>query len=179
MHTDDVDQLLVMSDPAREVTAKQRRLATAMIEQSRPTNERRFARPIAVGAVAAVLLGGGGMAAVAATGVWEGWAQNDALAVLHYELPSGASCEWRIGNLSGAPSEMNDIVRETLAGAEITASEVADAAAAIGTAGDPSTDDRAFETGYTWAVNFRLEDAYAEHGYEGQWASIDGQGICE
>ena len=179
MHTDDVDQLLTMSDPAREVTAKERRLVLEMTEKSRPTKERRFARPLAVGAVAAVLLGGVGMAAAEATGLWEGWAQNDALAILHYDLPSGASCEWRIGSLLGAPNEMNDIVRETLAGVEISASEVAEAAAAIGATGESLTDDHAFQIGYTWAINFRLEDAYAEHGYEGQWDSIEGQGICE
>jgi hypothetical protein len=179
MHTKDVDQLLAMSDPAREVTAKQRRLAAEMAEQSAPAIERRFARPIAVGAVAAVLLGGGGMAAAAATGLWEGWAQNDALAILHYELPSGASCEWRIGNITGAPDEIDQIVRDTLADAQITAADIAEGAAYVGAAGDPLTDDGAFETGYAWAVNLRLEEAYADHGYEGQWWSIEGQGFCE
>ena len=179
MHTDDVDQLLTMSDPAREVTAKQRRLAVEMAEQSRPVEERRFARPVAVGAVAAVLLGGGGMAAAAATGLWEGWAQNDALAILQYELPSGASCEWRIGNLEGAPDEVDDIVRDTLTGVEITTADIAEGAAYVDAAGDPRTDDGAFETGYVWAVNLRLQDAYAANGYEGQWWSIEGQGYCE
>lgn len=179
MHIRDVDQLLAMSDPAREATAPQCRLAAEMAEQSAPARERRFARPIAVGAVAAVLLCGGGMAAAAATGWWEGWAQNNALAILHDELPSGASCEWRIGNITGAPDEIDDIVRETLADAQITPADIAEGAAYVGAAGDPLTDDGAFQTGFAWAVNLRLEQAYADHGYEGQWWSIEGQGLCE
>jgi hypothetical protein len=180
MHTDELDRLLKMSDPARGIDAEEQRLAVEMVDQSIPTpKRRRYARPVAVGAITAVLLGAGGVAAASTTDLWEGWAQNDSLAIVHYELPSGASCEWRIGNVQGAPDEVDEVIRDTLAGAEFDDADIAAGAAYVGAAGDPSTDDHAYETGISWAVNLRIEGALEAHGLEGQWSSIEGQGFCE
>jgi hypothetical protein len=180
MRTDPLDHLLTMSDPAGDSTADERRLAAEMADRSIParTSRRRSARPIAVGALAAVLLGGGGMAAAAATGLWEGWAQNDALAVVHYELPSGISCEWRIGNVQGAPDEVDDVIREALAGVKLDDAEIAEGAASVGVSGNPLTDDHAYETGINWAVHLRIQEALEAHDLDGTWSSISGQGFC-
>lgn len=178
MHTTDLDQRLRKSDPARELTPTEHRLVAEMVARSAPVKKGRVSRPVAVGVVAAVLLGGGGVAAATAAGVWEGWAQNDALATLRYELPSGASCEWRLGDITGAPAVVDDIVRDTLSDVRVTAADVAEGAAHVGVTGDPLTDDSAFETGYAWAVNLRLQEAYAAHGFDGQWWDLEGQGIC-
>ena len=180
MHTDEVDQLLKMSDPASDLTPKEQRLTAEMVERSIPARKRqRYGRPIAVATIAAVLLGGGGLAAVAASGLWEGWAQNDALAIVHYELPSGVSCEWRIGNVEGAPDEVDDVIREALAGVELDDVEVAEGAAYVGVSGDPLTDSHTYETGIMWAINLRVEEALRAHGLDDKWASMEGQGLCE
>lgn len=180
MHTDDIDRLLEMSDPAGELTAEEQRSAAEMVERSTPvTMRRRSARPLAVGAMTALLLGGGGVAAAAVNGLWEGWAQDDALASVRYELPSGVSCEWRIGNVQGAPHEVDDVIREALAGVELDDAEVAEGAESVGVFGDPLTDDHAYETGISRAITLRIERALAGHELDGTWASIDGQGYCE
>lgn len=178
MHTDEFDSRLRASDPAGELTAPERQLVAAMAAQSAPARGRRLARPIAVTAIAAGLLGGGGMAAAAATGLWSPWAQNDPLVSIQYELPSGASCEYRFGNVEGAPDEVDDVIRDALAGAAFDDADVAEGAAYVGALGDPRTDDRAYETGLMWAVQLRIEAALAAHGLEDQWASIDGEGFC-
>ncbi|MFG6444797.1 hypothetical protein ACFXP7_05780 [Microbacterium sp. P06] len=180
MHTDEIDQLLTRSDPANDLSAQERRLTAEMIEKSTPMRKRRgYARPLAVGAIAAVLLGGGGMAAAAASGLWEGWAQNDALAIVHYELPSGVSCEWRIGNVRGAPDEVDQVIREALADLDLTDADIAEGAAYVGVTGDPLTDAHAYETGISWAVTLRIERALAAHDLDDKWTSIGGQGFCE
>jgi hypothetical protein len=180
MHTDEVDQLLQASDPARDLTADERRLAAEMVEQSRPVTKRqRYARPIAVAAIAAVALGGGGMAAAAATGLWEGWAQDDALAIVHYTLPSGASCEWRIGNVQGAPDEVEQVIGEALAGVELDHADVAEGVSSLGISGDPLTDDFTYYLGISGAIELRIDAALAAHGLDGGWERMEEQGVCE
>jgi hypothetical protein len=179
MHTDEIDTLLNAGDPANELTAAEQRVVAEMVGRSVPARmRRRYARPIAVGAIAAVLIGGGGMAAAAVTGLWDPWAQNDALATLSYELPSGVSCELRIGNVQGAPDEVDDVIREALSGAQFSAADVAEGAASIGSA-DTTSDDEAYQTGFNWAVNLRIERALEAHDLDGKWASFSGQAICE
>jgi len=180
MHTDEVDKLLTMSDPASDLTPRERQLAAEMVDQSLPAKRvRRYARPIAVGAIAAVLLGGGGVAAAAVTGLWAPWAENDALAILHYELPSGVPCEMRIGNVQGTPDEVDDIIREAMDGVKLDDADVAAAAASIGDIGNTFTDDEAFQTGYNWAIVQRLEAALAAHDLNSEFPQFSAQGVCE
>lgn len=177
MYTDEFDNFLAESDPVGDLTASEQRLAAAMAEQSAPVRKHRYSRPLAVAAVAALLFGGGGVAAAAATGLWSPWAQSDPLVSVAYQLPSGASCEFRFGNVEGAPDEVDDVIREALAGVELSDREVAEAAATI-LSGDPSTDDHVYETGVMWAVQYRINAALEAHGLSDQWASIDGEGQC-
>lgn len=178
MDTNEVDTLLTMSDPARDLTVRERHAVAAMVTQSTPTAKtRRHLRPIAIAGITAALLGGGGIA-VAATGLWNGWAEDDALAILKYELPSGVSCERRIGNVQGAPDEVDEVIRATLAGADIDDAEVAEGAAYVG-ASDPLTDDDAYQAGYNWAIILRIEEALTARGLDDKWASLEGQGICQ
>ena len=180
MYTDEHDKLLMMSDPADDLTAKEQRLVAEMAEQSTPvTIRRRYARPIAAGAIAAMLLGGGGIAAAAASGLWSPWAQNDALAIVDYELPSGVNCELRIGNVQGAPGEVDDVIRDALAGVEFDDRDIAEGAAYVGVTENPLTDDDAYETGLTSAVHLRIKKALITHDLDGKWASIDGEGFCQ
>lgn len=175
MQTDEIDELLKMSDPASELTAKERRAAAEMVDQSMPPKRRRYARPLAVGTIAAVLLCGGGMAAAAATGLWDGWAQDDALAILHYELPSGVPCEIRIGNVQGAPDAVDDAIRDALAGAEFDDAEVA---SSIDNSVDPLTDDEAYENAYNWTVVAHIDEALKANGLESVKPQYSAQGNC-
>ncbi|MFF8185640.1 hypothetical protein ACF044_00055 [Microbacterium sp. NPDC016588] len=177
---DDIDVLLDQSDPVKALTPQERRAASLMIAASARDRRRAwYLRPLVVGGIAAVLVSGGGVAAAAATGVWDVWAQNDALATLHYDLPSGASCELRLGNVEGAPVDVDNAIRDALAGAQIYDSEVARAAASIGVAGDTATEDDAYQAGFNWAVNERIEQALSARGLNGQWQSFNGQGNCQ
>lgn len=180
MHTDDVDMLLTMSDPAGELADRERQVAAAMVDQSiAAKRRRRHARPIAAGASGALLLAGGGMAATAATGLWDRWAHDDPLAVLHYELPSGTPCEMRIGNVQGAPDEVHDLIRETLAGVNFDDADIAHGAALGGASGDVSSDDRAYQTGYNWSVVHHVEEALAAHDLDGEVSQFNAQAVCE
>lgn len=180
MPTDDIDQLLSAGDPASELTVRERQLTAEMVARSQPGRARSgYARPLAIGALAALLLGGGGVAVAAGNANWMGWAENDALGVVFYELPSGATCEWRIGNVMGAPDEVDEIIRQTLADVDLSEAEIASAAARVGEEGDPMTDDSTHEIGVMWAVNTRIEIALETEGLAGLWTSMNGQGFCE
>jgi len=180
MHTDEVDKLLTMSDPASELTLGEQQLSAEMIDQSMPAKRlRRYARPIAAGAIAAVLLGGGGVAAAAVTGLWDPWAEKDALAILHYELPSGASCDMRVGNVQGAPDEVDDVIRDAMDGVVIDDADVVEGATYGGNIGDPLTDDEAYQTGFNWAIIRHLEAALAAHDLESEFPQFSAQGVCE
>lgn len=177
MHTDDIDRLLADSNPVSDLTGKERRLLATLADQSAPTGRRRYARPIAITAIAATLLAGGGVAAAAANGLWSPWAQNDALITIEYELPSGTECEFRFGNVTGAP-EIDAVIRDALAGVEIEDADIVEGATYVGAAGDPLTDDHAYETGIMWAIQLRIEEALVAHDLDDQWSSIDGEGFC-
>lgn len=181
MRRDELNELLNRSDPVGELSETEQRLTAELVYQSGPTRRRRYARPVAAGALAVVLVGGGAMAAAAATGLWSPWAQDDALFVVKYELPSGADCEFRLGNVQGKPDEVakiNEVIRETLAGAEFDDREIAEVAASVGVPGHPATDDRAYETGFTWAIQLRIEEALIANDLNEKWASIGGEGYC-
>lgn len=179
MEPDELDRILKQSDPASQLSVAERRTALMLVDRSRPAKLPRLSRPIAIGMVSALLLGGGGVVAAAATGLWDGWAEDDPLAILHYSLPSGASCEWRIGNVQGAPAEVEKVIRESLADAMFSDDDVARAVADLGVNTDPMKDDVTYQTGYNWAVVDHVEEALDDHGLDGKWASFSGQGVCQ
>ncbi|WP_309066154.1 hypothetical protein [Microbacterium sp.] len=119
------------------------------------------------------------MAAAAASGIWSGWAEEEPLAVLHYELPSGASCERRIGNVQGAPDEANEVIRDALTGLRLDTADILDGAAYSGAADNVLEDDEIYQNAYNWALFLRVQDALEAHGLDTKWASFEGQGICQ
>ncbi|MFP7761668.1 hypothetical protein [Marisediminicola sp. LYQ85] len=181
MRRDELDELLDKSDPAGDLTAAEQRMVADLADQSAPRRRSRYARPVAAGAFAAMLLGGGAMAAAAATGVWSPWAQTDALYATTYELPSGAECEIRVGDVRGAREDVddvNEVIRDALAGVEFDDREVAAGAAHVGVEGDTATDDHAYETGLWWAVHLRIDEALIANDLDTKWSGIGGEGNC-
>jgi hypothetical protein len=81
--------------------------------------------------------------------------------------------------VKGAPDEVQDVIREALAGAVFDHADVTEGAAYAGETGDVSTDDDAYQTGYNWAITLRMEAALEAHNLDGKWASFDSQGVCE
>lgn len=177
MHTDEFENLLAASRPVGELAPDERRAVALMVDQSTPSKERRrIVRPIAIGAIAVVLLGGGGVAAAAATGFWDQWAQDDPLAILHYELPSGVACEMRIGNVQEAPAEVSDLIRESLAGVEFNDADIVENA----TAGqDVLSDDRAYQDAYNWTVVTFIDAALKADGVDRAEPQYSAQANCE
>ena len=178
MHPNEIDTLLTMSDPARSLTARERQLTAAMADQSAPVRSRiRFSRSLALSGLVALLLGGGGAVAAAATGLWDGWAQDDAIAILEYELPSGASCEMRIGNVQGAPDEVSNVIRDALTG--LTLDDAAVVAAAGHETGDPLTSDALYQDGVNGAVVQRVEEALTAQNLTSSRPIYFAQGVCQ
>ena len=170
MHPNEIDTLLTMSDPARSLTARERQLTAAMADQSAPVRSRiRFSRSLALSGLVALLLGGGGAVAAAATGLWDGWAQD--------ELPSGASCEMRIGNVQGAPDEVSNVIRDALTG--LTLDDAAVVAAAGHETGDPLTSDALYQDGVNGAVVQRVEEALTAQNLTSSRPIYFAQGVCQ
>jgi hypothetical protein len=64
-------------------------------EAKRSRRHRVTPRSVAIGTVLLLTLGGAGTAAAVSLSGWEPWAENPD-AVVHFTLPGGASCEYRI-----------------------------------------------------------------------------------
>ncbi|GAA3933293.1 hypothetical protein [Microbacterium soli] len=180
MYTDDdFDNLLNGSSPVRGLMAEERRAVAIMVDESAPPKSpRRNAQPIAIGAIVVAFLGCGGAAAAAVTGIWAPWAQDDALATLHYELPSGVSCEMRIGNVKQAPPEVSDLIRKSLVGVEFKSADVIENATP-GDSKDVLTDDNAYQDAYNWTVATYIDDALKAHGIDNATPQFSAQANCE
>lgn len=178
MQTDEWDRWVSGCDPTGELTSRERELLAALVEESAPRRRRRYARPIAATVVAAVTLSGAGVAAAAA-GVWDRWAQKDPYLAVAFQLPSGARCEYRRGNLQGASPEVEQVVRDTLANATFSDEDVVNGAKHVDYAQDPLTDDDAYQLGLSWAVTMRVDKAMAAHGLSWpEGTTMSGQVIC-
>lgn len=176
--TDEFDQYLTGSDPAGDLRDTERELLAAMVQQSVPLRKRRYVRPIAVTAAAALVLGGAG-AAAAASDLWESWARKDPYVTVRFQLPSGAGCEYRLGNLAGASPEVEQVVRGALENAEFTDEDVLNGARHVGFPESPLTDDTAYQIGLEWAALLRVEEAMAAHGLSwDEGTMMSGQAIC-
>lgn len=180
MYTDDdFDNLLNGSSPVSDLVAEERRAVAIMVDESAPPKKhRRHVQPVAIGAIIVALLGGGGAATAAVTGIWAPWAQDDPLAILHYELPSGVSCEMRIGNVKEAPPEVSDVIRESLVGVEFNNADVIENAT-TGESKDVLTDDNAYQDAYNGTVVTYIDDALDAHGIENAKPQYSAQANCE
>lgn len=178
MYTDEFENLLDGSSPVGELAAEERRAVAMMIDEAAPApkKHRHLVRPFAIGAIAVAFLGGGGVAAAAVTGFWDQWAQDDPLAILHYELPSGVACEMRIGNVQEAPAEVSDLIRESLAGVDFDDADVIENAPA---GEDVLSDDDSYQAAYNWTIVAYIEDALKADGLESAEPQYSAQGNCE
>lgn len=79
---------------------------------------RRSATVIAAGGLA--VLFAGGAAAAAAAGLWNPWAE-DPDGVFHYSLPSGATCEERVGDISVANPDVRTAIQEIFRTTDVVA----------------------------------------------------------
>lgn len=68
---------------------------SARWQAKRSRRHRVTPRSVAIGTVLLLTIGGAGTAAAATLSGWEPWAENPD-AVVHFTLPGGASCEYRI-----------------------------------------------------------------------------------
>ena len=101
-----LDALLDQSSPittvmTESVTDELTRLRVlSESEASTTTRRNSWARPAIAGVASIALLGGMATAAAAATGVWSPWAKTPD-ASISYVLPSGVTCERRMGDVKG------------------------------------------------------------------------------
>lgn len=123
MPTDPLDRLLEVSAPS--VTPDSPALADQLHhmvpEASEPAAARRPSRPrpsrtAIAGLTSALVVVGAGSAA--AGGVWSPWAQDPDTTVT-YTLPSGATCEMRLGDVQDADPAMTAAIQDYLADVDL------------------------------------------------------------
>lgn len=134
-------------------------------EAKRSRRHRVTPRSVAIGTVLFLTLGGAGAAAAATLSGWQPWAENPD-AVVHFTLPGGASCEYRIvaqdtGNRSDFTTA-RDYLKSTdvLALADIdgelarvTAGEVSRDGDSVVPATSVYSEDQLYYQGVTGAIN--------------------------
>jgi hypothetical protein len=156
-----------------------------------PATRRRVAGRVAAGAIAvAVVLGGAGAAAAATGGWWSSWWANEPDAVVHYALPSGAQCEYRMGGLMvrTADEPVRLAAREWFATADLDAIIArgidarvdrvrADDVLIDGPDGtlisaevDPRTEDSVYTRAVGELVHEAMTDALTAQGFDMEWA---------
>lgn len=114
---DFLDLLLADSVPqTSEMTPDVVRQLDLLVAESAPSEDRRarrrsWRRPLAAGLMSVLVLGGVATAAAAATGVWPLWAETPD-AVAQFALPSGAQCEYRLGNVQGHDPAAVQLIRD-------------------------------------------------------------------
>lgn len=109
---------LLLNDTAPQTSAMTPDVARhldLLVAQSMPpkprTRRRSWRRPLAVGLMSLALVSGAATATAAATGVWPLWAETPD-AVAHFTLPSGAQCEYRVGNAQGDDTAAVELVTD-------------------------------------------------------------------
>ncbi|MCC2034134.1 hypothetical protein [Microbacterium allomyrinae] len=98
--------------PTSEMTPEVAHQLDLLVARSMPTSRRgrrSWRRPLAVGVMSLLIIGGATTATAAVTGVWPLWAETPD-AVAHFTLPSGAQCEYRVGNTQGLDAEAVEVV---------------------------------------------------------------------
>ncbi|MBF0816340.1 hypothetical protein E4U02_07945 [Microbacterium paludicola] len=183
--TDELDALLAGADPTSRADGDVRAELERMSETPRRGRLRRFPPRAAVATVAAVLVLGGGTAAAAATGAlgWQPWAE-DPDAAWTYTVPSGATCELRVGNLTGAEPEVAAAVREFYATHDVLTDEAIAAVIEERRAGQHSITVGAEEVDVAWD-DPRIYDADDEYtaavhrvASEAMWEHLEAEGIA-
>lgn len=188
---DHITGMLEAADPGA-VSPRERAELRAMARATTTRGGiRRFApRGAAAIAMAGVLITAGGAAAAAALGVWQPWAQDPDV-VVHYEMPDGATCEYRIVFDSTTPEATQAAITAAVADPEVLSSDAISAAISAYRA-DPGT-QRDADTGepmgygtenynpeweYFNAVNAVLHAHLGEQGLNAGLATR-GQAECE
>lgn len=112
----------------------------ARSELRRSRHRRVTPRSVAIGTVLFLTLGGAGAAAAATISGWEPWVQNPD-AIVHFTLPSGTACEYRIvANDTGDPADFT-AARDYLKSTDVLALADIDGELARVTAREVGPDD--------------------------------------
>jgi len=133
-------------------------------------------RSVAIGTVLVLTLGGAGAAAAATISGWEPWAENPD-AVVHFTLPSGTACEYRmVAKDTSTPADFTaarDYLKSTdvLALADVEGQLARVTAAQVGSDEDsavPATsvysEDQLYFQGVTGAINNVIWDEMEARG---------------
>ena len=177
----ELDALLAPPELAEPADRDGDLAALAVAARGRATRARRTPRIVAAGAALTLLLGGA-TAAAAASGIieWDPWAEQAVNRT--FTLPSGAECEFRMGNVMigdpKAAAAAQDIIDHTDFVAELDVEAVmADYAQAGSTATGDDAYRQAIATGSVVLVLEKLRD----QGFDVDapyFGSISGEGHC-
>ncbi len=147
----------------------------------RATRVYRTPRIVAGGAALALVLGGATAAAASIGGFgWQPWAQQ---AVNHtFTLPSGAECEFRMGNViigdPEAAAAAQDVIDHTDFVAELDVDALMDEYAH---AGSTATGDDAYKQAIATGSTFLVLDKLRDRGFDVDapyFGSVTGEGHC-
>lgn len=107
--------LIAPRSPELEQEIARLTVGTMSAARSRP---RRSAAIIVAGSLA--VLFAGGAAAAAATGLWHPWAEEPD-GTFQYTLPSGVTCEERVGDIHAANPEVRSAIQEIFRSTDVVA----------------------------------------------------------
>ena len=164
--------------------ALQEATRAARLEAARAVKTRLGRRLAVTGVALALVVGGTGVAAAVTNYEWPWWAQQPD-ATMQITLPSGAQCEYLIGNLQNADPEITDAARGFIATAPVpTTSQVDERVVAIHgetLAQSPEADrDRRYTLGVWDVISEELNADLQQHGFDDtQGPEFEGVITCE
>ncbi|GEP28237.1 hypothetical protein E3O11_16275 [Cryobacterium levicorallinum] len=169
----------LMTDAALQEATRAARFEAARDVKSR------LGRRLAISGVAlALVLGGTGVAAAVTNFEWPSWAQQPD-AAMQITLPSGAQCEYLIGNLQNADPEIMDAARAFFASAPVPTTAQVDARV-VAVHGEtlaqtPEGDrDRRYSSGVVGVMADELDADLQQHGFDSaQRPYFEGVITCE
>lgn len=168
MKGDELDRLLRESNPAIQLSPEERRLARSLARRSTP--RRRRIRPAGFAAIALGVLTAAGASAAAAAGIWPPWAESNSFATFSVVLPSGTSCELRVGDLpADTPEEVRHFLDKDMGDIELDKEMVRKAAVELGIAESALTDDETYISATNWAVALMVGSVLEGHGFADEY----------
>lgn len=175
-------------------------LARLTVATRSAARSQRYRRPGMVAAAGGLaLLFAGGAVAAAATGLWHPWAESPD-GTFRYSLPSGVSCEERVGDIHAENPEVQTAIQEIFRSVDVVAAADIEGAEkrlrgepeAIAIAKDwidaghtelTTTDDVLAQMATSHAVNDVVMTELGERGFDADapenMISVRGQAICD
>ena len=163
--------------------ALQEATRAARLEAARDVKSRLGWRLGVSGVALALVLGGTGVAAAVTNFQWPWWAQQPD-AAMQITLPSGAQCEYLIGNLQNADPEITDAARAFIASAPVpTTAQVDERVVAVHgetlTQSPEGDRDRRYSLGVVGVMGDELDADLQRQGFDsGQRPSFEGVITC-